>query len=68
VSTDPVRTSGGSWVLQGCLFGAVALFVVLLLVMIFLAYGQFQENTQVEEVAPAAVWFAPAAEPGQRNA
>ncbi|MEX2582914.1 MAG: hypothetical protein WD766_06560 [Gemmatimonadota bacterium] len=52
MSKDPTRTSGGSWALQGCLFGAVGLFVVLLLVMIFLAYRRFQENTQTTEPTP----------------
>ncbi|MEX2572470.1 MAG: hypothetical protein WD737_14315 [Gemmatimonadota bacterium] len=46
MSTEPSRTSGGSWALQGCLIGAVALFAVLLVVLLFLAYRQFRANTQ----------------------
>lgn len=38
-----VRTS---WALQGCLIGSVVLFVILLITLLFLAYGQFQEHTQ----------------------
>jgi hypothetical protein len=59
VSNDPARTSGTSWALQGCLFGAVALFVFLLLLMIFLAYRRFRENTVIEEAAPAALLHQP---------
>lgn len=36
---------GSSCFLQGCLFGAVGLFAVLLLVMLFLAFARFRENT-----------------------
>src|SRR5690606_29772937 len=54
VSKDPARTPGTSWALQGCLFGAVALFVGLLLLMIFLAYRRFRENTDVLGFAASA--------------
>jgi hypothetical protein len=59
VSNDPARASGTSWALQGCLFGAVALFVFLLLLMIFLAYRRFRENTAIEEATPAALLHQP---------
>ena len=36
---------GSSCFLQGCLFGAVGLFAVLLLVMLFLAFARFRDNT-----------------------
>ena len=39
-----VRT-GGSRAVQGCLVGAVLLFVLLLVAMIVLGYQQFRENT-----------------------
>jgi hypothetical protein len=57
---------GGSWALQGCLFGAVGLFIVLLIVMLFLAFSRFREHTAdpapssardyrlIESVAPYA--------------
>lgn len=54
MSKDPARTPGTSWALQGCLFGAVALFVGLLLLMIFLAYRRFRENTDVLGFAASA--------------
>jgi hypothetical protein len=41
---EPTRP-GGSWALQGCLFGSVALFVILLIVLVVLAYGRFREHT-----------------------
>ncbi len=44
--TDKQLQRGGSSAVQGCLFGAVALFVFLLVVLIFLAYGQFRTNTE----------------------
>lgn len=37
---------GGSWAVQGCLFGSVALFAILLVVLVFLAYTRFREQTQ----------------------
>ena len=40
-----VQRGGSSCALQGCLIGSVTIFVVLLLIMIFLAYGQFRRNT-----------------------
>jgi len=45
MSHQPERIEGGSWAVQGCLFGAVALFAILLLVMIVLAYNRFREET-----------------------
>jgi hypothetical protein len=42
--SEPTST-GGSKAVQGCLFGAVALFAVLLIVMLILAYQQFREHT-----------------------
>ncbi len=56
---------GGSWVVQGCLFGAVALFVGLLLVMIVLAYLRFRERPTTSPVPQQEVghlhpaWFGP---------
>jgi len=56
----------GSRAVQGCLFGAVALFVILLVVMLFLAYQRFREQTStprptVESVYPEAVLQASSA-------
>jgi hypothetical protein len=45
MSDQPERIEGGSWAVQGCLIGAVALFAILLLVMIVLAYNRFREET-----------------------
>lgn len=45
----PVPT-GSSRAVTGCLFGAVGIFVVLLLVMIFLAYARFREATSNDPV------------------
>jgi hypothetical protein len=42
---DQPTRPGGSWALQGCLFGSVALFVILLIVLVVLAYGRFREHT-----------------------
>lgn len=51
-TTDP----GGSRILQGCLFGAVALFVILLVVMVVLAYVRFREETaNPPQFSPAAL-------------
>jgi len=63
--TDPNRVEG-SRAVQGCLFGAVALFVILLVVMVFLAYQRFREETStprptVETVSPQAVLLASSA-------
>lgn len=44
MNEDDAR-QGSSWALQGCLVGSVVLFVVLLLVMLFLAFGRFREHT-----------------------
>ncbi len=41
---SPTRV-GSSCALQGCLIGSVALFVILLLVMLFLAFQRFREET-----------------------
>lgn len=58
---DPTRP-GGSWVLQGCLFGAVGLFVILLGTMIFLAYARFRAQTAPPATPePEPVPAAPAA-------
>ena len=43
--TEERSREGSSCFLQGCLFGAVGLFAVLLLVMLFLAFARFRENT-----------------------
>lgn len=43
--TEDQPRQGSSCFLQGCLFGAVGLFVVLLLVMLFLAFARFREHT-----------------------
>jgi hypothetical protein len=43
---------GGSWAVQGCLFGSVALFVVLLATMIVLAYSRFRAATAPPPAAP----------------
>ncbi len=40
--------------LQGCLFGSVALFVALLLTMIFLAWERFRDFTDDSEPSPPA--------------
>jgi hypothetical protein len=37
----------GSRAVQGCLFGAVGLFVLLLVIMILLAYQRFREETGI---------------------
>ena len=50
--TDGPSRPGGSWALQGCLFGAVGLFALLLIVMVVLAYLQMRENT-AEPAAPS---------------
>jgi hypothetical protein len=66
---EPNGTSavGSSWPLQGCLFGAVALFVVLLLTMIYFGYQQFREHTEptptVSLGRPGAVPLLPASNP-----
>jgi hypothetical protein len=43
--SDTPNRAGSSRALQGCLFGAVALFVVMLIGMLYLGYVQFQNNT-----------------------
>lgn len=48
VKNEDARRTGGSSAVTGCLFGAVALFVLLLVGLLFLAYGQFRANTQPE--------------------
>lgn len=53
--SNKTRQTGSSWALQGCLFGAVALFVLLLLLMVFLAYQRFRENTEVGTVPAPAI-------------
>ncbi len=53
VNQPPTRV-GSSWALQGCLFGSVALFVILLIVMIFLAAQRFREETGGDPASPAA--------------
>lgn len=57
VSNDETKKAGGSSAVTGCLFGAVALFVFLLIGLLFLAYGQFRANTQpeVDPVAPISI-------------
>jgi hypothetical protein len=45
MSNESVRTGGGSWAVHGCLFGAVALFAILLIVMVVLAYNRFRAET-----------------------
>jgi hypothetical protein len=56
---DKPTRPGGSWAVQGCLFGAVALFAVLLLVMIFLAYQRFREETSTPRSPPAVSRLVP---------
>jgi hypothetical protein len=56
---QPTRP-GGSWAVQGCLFGAVALFAILLLVMIFLAYQRFREQTSAPTGPPGVSRLDPA--------
>jgi hypothetical protein len=51
VPVDPIRPRT-SWALQGCLFGAVALFVVLLIAILYLAYQRFREGTAPRGPAP----------------
>ena len=41
---EPTPTSG-SRAVQGCLFGAVGLFALLLIIMLLLAYQRFREET-----------------------
>ncbi len=53
-TTEP----GSSRILQGCLFGAVGLFVILLVLMIALAYVRFREGTaNPPQPPPAAIPF-----------
>jgi hypothetical protein len=59
MSHQPERIDGGSWAVQGCLFGAVALFAILLLVMIVLAYNRFREETASPD-PPATSMVTPA--------
>jgi hypothetical protein len=42
---QPVERVGGSRAVQGCLIGAVLLFVLLLALLIVLGYRQFREHT-----------------------
>jgi hypothetical protein len=41
---EPTRERG-SWAVQGCLFGSVGLFAILLVVLVVLAYQRFREET-----------------------
>lgn len=58
---DPLKQGptrpGGTIALQGCLFGSVALFVVMLLLLLVLAYRRFREHTAdpapIESPTPA---------------
>jgi hypothetical protein len=59
MSTEPVRSGGGSWAVHGCLFGSVALFAILLIFMIILAYNRFRAGTAPAE-APVSSVEAPA--------
>lgn len=49
---QPVVTKAGCSPVQGCLIGAVVLFVILLLVSIVLGYRQFRKHTA--DPVPAA--------------
>ena len=59
--TDPSPT-GGSRAVQGCLLGAVALFALLLIVMIILAYQRFREETSEAVTSPPTGMSYPAVE------
>ena len=60
--------TGGSRAVQGCLFGAVALFAVLLVVMLLLAYQRFREHTGEPTTTPTTtgLLFDPAEEDSPR--
>lgn len=45
MESEPIQPAGASRALQGCLFGAVLLFVILLVVMLVLAYTRMREMT-----------------------
>lgn len=49
MTTGQIQRGGSSCALQGCLFGSVALFVVLLIFLLILGYQQFRENTQPQD-------------------
>ena len=51
---QPATRVHGSCALQGCLIGSVVLFVILLLVMLFLAVQRFREETGVGSDESAA--------------
>ncbi|MDR0788345.1 MAG: hypothetical protein LBG44_10860 [Gemmatimonadota bacterium] len=57
-SDDGTTNPGGTIALRGCLFGSVALFVVMFLLMIFLAYRQFRDHTgsTAPDTPPASIY------------
>jgi hypothetical protein len=50
MTSEPAQPQRSSIALQGCLYGAVGLFVILLIALLFLAYTRFRE--QVLSAAP----------------
>lgn len=56
---------GSSKVLQGCLYGAVVLFVLLLGAMIVLAYLRFREFTGQDAPVTPVTWVQPALPAGE---
>ena len=59
MANQPIQDAGSSRILQGCLFGAVGLFGVLLVVMIVLAYLRFQDMTQTRSTTGSPQVEAP---------
>jgi hypothetical protein len=51
-----VERTGGSRAVQGCLIGAVLLFVLLLAAMVFLAYARMRDRTAPEAEPTIAIW------------
>lgn len=47
-----IEEVGSSRVLQGCLFGSVFLFVILLVSMLILGYARFREATSDDATPP----------------
>ena len=54
MDNSQIEEVGSSRILQGCLFGSVFLFVVLLAAMLILGYIRFREATSDDAVPPAA--------------
>ena len=54
MDNSQIEEVGSSRILQGCLFGSVFLFIVLLAAMLILGYIRFREATSDDAAPPTA--------------